>query len=68
MLLQMMYTSDIDAEMALEILGIGMDELKAVVNDLLSMGILRLSAEDEYELTEKGTKNIVEQMKKNLGG
>lgn len=66
MLVQMMYTSDIDATMATEMLGITENELQGIVNDLLSKNILRISGDQEYELTEKGTKHIVEQMKKNL--
>ena len=66
MLVQMMYTSDIDAEMATEMLGISEQELQGLVDDLLSKEVLRISGDDEYELTEKGTKHIVEQMKKNL--
>lgn len=66
MLVQMMYTSDIDAEMATEMLGISEQELQGLVDDLLSKQVLRISGDDEYELTEKGTKHIVEQMKKNL--
>lgn len=67
MLVQMMYTSDIDAEMATEMLGVSEEELQGIVDDLLSKEVLRVSGEQEYELTEKGTKHIVEQMKKNLG-
>ena len=66
MLVQMMYTSDIDAEMATEMLGISEEELQGIVDDLLAKEVLRISGNDEYELTEKGTKHIVEQMKKNL--
>lgn len=67
MLLQMMYTSDIDAEMATGMLEIEMEELQKIVDDLISLEILKISGSDEYELTEKGTKKIVEQMKKNIG-
>ncbi len=66
MLVQMMYTSDIDASMATEMLGISEEELQSIVDDLLSKEVLRVSGDQEYELTEKGTKHIVEQMKKNL--
>lgn len=66
MLVQMMYTSDIDASMATEMLGVSKEELQGIVDDLLSKEVLRVSGEQEYELTEKGTKHIVEQMKKNL--
>ena len=68
MLLQMMYTSDINAETATEMLGVDVEELQNIVNDLVSKDILKITGEDEYELTEKGTKHIVDQMKKNLGG
>lgn len=67
MLLQMMYTSDIDAEMATGMLEINMDELQNIVNELIELEILKVTGQDEYELTEKGTKKIVEQMKKNVG-
>jgi len=67
MLVQMMYTSDIDAAMATEMLGVSEEELQGIVDDLLSKEVLRVSGDQEYELTEKGTKHIVEQMKKNLG-
>lgn len=66
MLVQMMYTSDIDASMATEMLGVSEEELQGIVDDLLSKEVLRVSGDQEYELTEKGTKHIVEQMKKNL--
>jgi len=68
MLLQMMYTSDIDAEMATEMLGINIEELQKMVNELVAFDVLRISGDEEYELTEKGTKQIVEQMKKMMGG
>ena len=66
MLVQMMYTSDIDAEMAMEMLGITAEELQGIVDDLLSKEVLRISGEEEYELTEKGTKHIEKKKKKNL--
>jgi len=68
MLLQMMYTSDIDAAMATEMLGINIEELQKMVNELVTIDILRVTGDEEYELTEKGTKQIVEYMKKNVGG
>jgi helix-turn-helix protein len=68
MLLQMMYTSDIDAAMATEMLGIKIEELQKMVNELVTIDILRVTGDEEYELTEKGTKQIVEYMKKNVGG
>jgi len=68
MLLQMMYTSDIDAAMATEMLGIDIDGLQKMVNELVTIEILRVTGDEEYELTEKGTKQIVEYMKKNVGG
>ncbi|MEM0467085.1 MAG: CheF family chemotaxis protein [Candidatus Thermoplasmatota archaeon] len=66
MLLQMMYTSDIDAPMAMEMLGVSMEELEKVVHQLVQMKILRTVNENEVEITELGTKYIVEQMKKAL--
>jgi helix-turn-helix protein len=67
MLLQMMYTSDIDAAMATEMLGVTAEELEKIVHKLVGHKILRLNSDDEAELTELGTKYIVEQMKKNIG-
>jgi hypothetical protein len=66
MLLQMMYTSDIDAPMAMEMLGVSMEELQKVVHQLVQLKILRTLNENEVEITEQGTKYIVEQMKKGL--
>ena len=68
MLLQMMYTSDIDAQMVIETIGITMQELDDMVQKLIRLNLLKISAEDEVELTEKATRYIVEQMKKNVGG
>jgi len=68
MLLQMMYTSDISGEMAIEMLGVPEQELEKIVRQLVQLEILKVSGNDEFELTEKGTKYIVEFMKKNLGG
>lgn len=68
MLLQLMYTSDIDAETATQTLGVTMEELGKIVADLLEMEVIRSSGDDEFELTEKGTRYIVEQMKKNISG
>ena len=67
MLLQMMYSSDIDAAMATEMLGVTAEELEKIVHKLVGHKILRLNSDDEAELTELGTKYIVEQMKKNIG-
>jgi helix-turn-helix protein len=66
MLLQMMYTSDINAEMATQMLGISTEELGKIVQELIVIKVLRVSGEKEVELTEKGIRYIVEQMKKNL--
>ena len=67
MLVQMMYTSDIDAEMATEMLGISDEELGKLAEELVKMDILRISGDEEFELTEKGTKYIVGKMKQGLG-
>jgi hypothetical protein len=67
MLLQMMYTSDIDAEMAMEMLGVSIDELQKIARELVTFKILKVSGEEEFELTGKGIKLIVSQMKKNIG-
>lgn len=66
MLIQMMYTSDIDAAMATEMLGVSEQELDKIVQQLVHLNLLRVSAQDEVELTEKGTKYIVEKMKQNI--
>jgi hypothetical protein len=68
MLVQMMYTSDIDAESVIDMLGIDMDGLEGLVKDLVSKKVLKVSGDDEFELTEVGTKYIVSQMKKNVKG
>jgi len=66
MLVQMMYASDIQADDVIEMLDINMEELQAIIKELVSKKVLQVSAEDEFELTEVGTKYIVAQMKKNL--
>jgi len=66
MLIQMMYTSDINSEMAMEMLGVSEEELGKIVQELVGFKILRTSGDEEVELTEKGTKYIVAKMKKNL--
>ena len=68
MLVQMMYTSDVDAESVLEMLGIDMAGLQNLVKNLVSKKVLKVSGDDEFELTEIGTKYIVSQMKKNVRG
>ncbi len=68
MLVQMMYTSDIEAESVIEMLGIDMAGLQGLVKNLVSKKVLKVSGDDEFELTEIGTKYIVSQMKKNVGG
>ena len=66
-LLQMMYTSDIDADMATKILRVPREELEKIVNELIQCEMLRALDEDEIELTEKAIRYIAKQMKKNLG-
>jgi helix-turn-helix protein len=66
MLLQMMYTSDIDTAMATEMLGISVDELEKLVQQLICYKLLKATTSDEVELTERGTKYIVEKMKQNI--
>ncbi len=66
MLLQMMYTSDIDSQMAMEMLGVSVADLDGLVRTLVRINLLKFSGTDEVELTEKGTKYIVEQLKKNI--
>lgn len=66
MLLQMMYSSDINAEEAMEMLGVDLPGLEKIVQSLVQYKLLAVSGEDEFKLTEKGTKYIVSQMKKNI--
>ncbi len=66
MLLQMMYTSDIDAAMAIEMLGVTEDELEKLVQQLVNYKFLKATSQNEVELTERGTKYIVEKMKQNI--
>jgi len=68
MLLQMMYTSDIDAEMAMGMLEVDMESLEKIVHELVQLKVLKSVGENEVELTEIGTKYIVGQMKKNISG
>jgi len=68
MLVQMMYTSDVDADNVIEMLGVDMIRLQEIVKNLVSKKVLQVSGDDEFELTEIGTKYIVSQMKKNVGG
>lgn len=66
MLLQMMYSSDINAEDAMEMLGVDLPGLEKIVQSLVQYKLLAVSGDDEFKLTEKGTKYIVAQMKKNI--
>lgn len=68
MLVQMMYASDVEAKGVIEMLEVDMNGLKEIVNNLVTKKILKVSDKDEFELTEIGTKYIVSQMKKNVGG
>jgi predicted transcriptional regulator len=62
-----MYTSDIDAETALQHLGIPMEKLEKLVNELVEYGMLKTSENDVIELTEKAKNYIIEYMKKKIG-
>ena len=62
----MMYTSDINAETALQHLGVSMQDLQRIVNELVEFGMLKSSGEDEIEITEKGKSYIVDHMKNKL--
>jgi predicted transcriptional regulator len=62
-----MYTSDIDAETALQHLGISMQDLQKIVDELVEFGMLKSSGEDEIIITDKGKSYIVEHMKNKLG-
>ena len=65
-LLQMMYTSDINAKTATDMLGVSLEELQKIVNELIQCKMLRSSGKDEIELTEKAVKFMEEQIKKSL--
>ena len=65
-LLQMMYTSDINAKTATDMLGITLEELEKIVDELIQCEMLRPLDNDEIELTEKAVKYMAEQMKKNM--
>ena len=53
-LLKMMYLDDIDSEHVENYLGISSNELKTVVEELVFMGLLQYTSDDEVELTEDG--------------
>jgi len=58
-LLKMMYIDDVDAEHVENYLGISTDELKNAVDELVSLGFLKHTSEDEVELTDDGVTLIM---------
>ena len=65
-LLHMMYDGDIDSTKAVEALGVPIEELYKIVDELIQLQMLRSSGDEEVELTESGVSYIEEKMKKNL--
>ena len=64
-LLHMMYDGDIDSSKAVEALGVPIEELYEIVDELVQLQMLRASSDEEVELTESGVSYIEEKMKKN---
>ena len=60
-LLKMMYYDDIDADHAISAMNISFDELKLLVNELIEMGYIQQSSNDEVELTSSGILYIMGQ-------
>jgi len=65
-LLHMMYNGDIDSSKAVEALGVPIEELYKIVDELIQLQMLIASDDEEVELTESGVSYIEEKMKKNL--
>ena len=60
-LLKMMYLDDVDAEYVENYLGISTDELKTVVDELVFLGFLKHTSDDEVELTEEAIEYVTHQ-------
>ena len=58
-LLKMMYLDDIDAEYAVNNLGISENELGSIVDELVELGLLQFISDNEAEITEDGIKYII---------
>ena len=65
-LLKMVHSDITDADIVVNKLGCSMDDLEPLVNGLIKQGLMKLSSEDEAELTNKGTKYIRSIASKNL--
>ena len=66
-LLKMMYFDDVDAEYVENYLGISTEELITVVDELVFLGFLRHTSDDEVELTEEAIEYVTHQnMKANF--
>ena len=65
-LLHMMYNGDIDTSKAVEALGVPVEELYKIVDELIQLQMLVASGDEEVELTESGVSYIEEKMKINL--
>ena len=63
-LLHMMYNGDIDSSKAVEALGVPIEELYKIVDELIQLQMLIASGDEEVELTESGVSYIEEKMKK----
>lgn len=57
-LLKMMYFDDVDSEYVEKYLGISTDELKDAVDELVFLGFLKNTSDDEVELTEDAIEYI----------
>ena len=60
-LLKMMYYDDIDSDYVLNTMKISDDELESMVNELIELGYIRHSSNDEVELTMDGIFHIMNQ-------
>jgi hypothetical protein len=60
-LLKMMYIDDVDAEHVTNYLGITADELRTAVEELVFLGFLKQTTDDEVELTEDAIIYVTQQ-------
>ncbi len=64
-LMHMMYDGDIDSSKAVEALGVPIEELFKIVDELIQLQMLVASGDEEVELTESAVSYIEEKMNKN---
>lgn len=53
-LLKMMYNDDVNVNLALNTLNISENELEYLVDELIDLGFVKYTADDEVEITEEG--------------